>query len=177
MNSSKLFGCILAIILLSVAPSAVATPSMAPELDATFVTFLPLVQDGTPSMVSEVLALVNQHRLEAGCGPLQLNPQLTTAAQLHSEDMGRTGRVSHIGSNGSTFGERIKATGYVYSRAAENVAAGQSSAQSVMAAWMNSAGHRTNILNCNYVHIGIGYYFSGTQPYYHYWTQDFASPL
>ena len=63
-----------------------------------------------------------------------------------------------------------------YSFAAENIAAGQSTAQSVVDSWMNSSGHCVNIMNANLKQIGIGYYKATGSTYTHYWTQDFASP-
>ncbi len=76
--------------------------------------------------------------------------------------------MSHTGSNGSSFDERVRAAGYPRP-AAENVAFGQSSADIVVAAWMDSEGHRRNILNCEYTAIGVGFDQRGN-----YWTQDFG---
>jgi uncharacterized protein YkwD len=87
---------------------------------------------------------------------------------------------SHVGSNGSTFTERIEATRYQWSNAAENIAAGYSSPEAVVEGWMNSQGHRDNILNCALREIGVGYYYlandTGEVNYRHYWTQVFATP-
>jgi uncharacterized protein YkwD len=74
----------------------------------------------------------------------------------------------------------MAAAGYTYSAAAENIAAGFPTPQSVVAAWMNSSGHRANILNCELTETGVGYVFlandQGAVNYHHYWTHVFASP-
>jgi uncharacterized protein YkwD len=137
-----------------------------------------------------VADLTNQQRQQHGCAvALVLSPQLTAAATAHSQDMALQDRFGHIGSDGSTMVSRIVATGYSYSLLAENVAAGQATAEDVVAGWMNSPGHRANILNCNLRDLGVGYYAqfndqSNVQldsgqiggPYRYYWTQDFGAP-
>lgn len=87
---------------------------------------------------------------------------------------------SHTGRDGSTALERIARTGYHPEATGENIAAGQPSPASVVEAWMNSEGHRANILNCDFQEIGVGYYHLSPDPgeirQVHYWTQVFASP-
>ncbi|MFD9338453.1 CAP domain-containing protein [Streptomyces sp. NPDC060028] len=117
-----------------------------------------------------VLSLVNQQRAAAGCSALTLNAKLTKAAQDHSEDMAAHGNMSHTGSDGSDPGGRITRAGYTWSTYGENVAYGYSTPEKVMEGWMNSPGHRENILNCSFKEIGIGL----AQPN-HYWTQDFGA--
>ncbi|MBT3149799.1 sigma-70 family RNA polymerase sigma factor [Streptomyces sp. CHD11] len=104
---------------------------------------------------AQVLSLTNTERSKAGCGPVKLDDRLARAAQLHSEDMSANGYFSHTGQNGSSFVDRAKAQGHP-SPGAENIAQGQSSAASVMDAWMNSEGHRANILNCSLKSLGVG---------------------
>lgn len=136
------------------------------------------------SVANQVLALLNAERARAGCQPLSLDSRLMRAAQQHSEDMAVNNFVGHTGSNGSTLAQRANAVGYTWSALAENVAAGYATPEAVMAGWMRSDGHRQNILNCRYVHVGIGYVYqsddaplAGMQyPYYHYWTQFFGAP-
>ncbi len=86
----------------------------------------------------------------------------------------------HTGSDGSSPGDRIHEAGYQYSRAAENVAAGYTTPEAVVDGWMQSSGHRDNILNCALQDIGVGYYYlendTGNVNYKHYWTQVFATP-
>lgn len=132
------------------------------------------------SAAQQIVNLTNQERLRAGCAPLTVNVQLTQAAQGHSQDMALRDFFSHTGSNGSSPADRINATGYRWSRWGENIAAGYSTPAAAMNAWMNSSGHRANILNCNFTEIGVGYYYlandRGSVNYRHYWTQVFARP-
>lgn len=120
--------------------------------------------------VAAVLALVNQERAAAGCQAVTLNAKLTKAAQDHSADMAANSNMSHTGSDGSDPGARITRAGYSWSTYGENVAYGYSTPEKVMEGWMNSQGHRENILNCSFKEIGIGL----AQPGY-YWTQDFGT--
>ncbi|MER7167824.1 CAP domain-containing protein [Micromonospora sp. NPDC000207] len=121
----------------------------------------------------EVLSLVNEERAKAGCDPVRTNSQLTTTAQRHSEDQADHQNMSHTGSDGSNVGQRIDRTGYSWSTYGENVAINRPDAEAVMQAWMNSTGHRNNILNCAFTELGVGMSTnaSGT-----YWTQVFAAP-
>jgi uncharacterized protein YkwD len=147
----------------------------------THYVFLPIVvKPAVPEIVLQVVAETNAERIAYGCPPVTLNIQLTDAAQGHSQDMALNDFFLHIGSDGSSPWERIQATGYQYSWAAENIAAGYSTPESVVAGWMGSDGHRANILNCNLEEIGVGYYYleddQGSKNYHHYWTQDLATP-
>jgi uncharacterized protein YkwD len=121
------------------------------------------------SQPQRVVEMVNAERAEAGCGPLAVDPRLVTAAQLHSQDMAANDYFSHTSQDGRTFADRIRAAGYP-DPAAENIAQGQRSAEQVMQAWMNSSGHRANILDCGLTTIGVGLASDGW-----YWTQDFGS--
>ncbi|WJV50912.1 sigma-70 family RNA polymerase sigma factor [Streptomyces flavofungini] len=103
----------------------------------------------------KVLALVNTERAEAGCRPVKLDSRLSRAAQLHSEDMSENGYFDHTGQDGRSFADRATAQGYP-SPGAENIARGQNSPDSVMQSWMNSQGHRENILNCDLTTMGVG---------------------
>jgi uncharacterized protein YkwD len=119
------------------------------------------------------VALTNAERAKAGCGPLTIDVQLTAAAQAHSVDMAINNYFSHTGQDGRTPFQRIAAAGYTFSVAAENIAAGQRTPTDVVAGWMNSAGHRANILNCTLMQIGVGFATGGS--YGTYWTQDFGT--
>ncbi|WP_411102736.1 CAP domain-containing protein [Streptomyces sp. cmx-4-9] len=130
---------------------------------------------GTPSApasgpVAQVVALVNKERAAAGCSALTVNAKLTAAAQGHSQDMAAHANMSHTGSDGSDPGQRITRAGYTWSTYGENVAYGYSSPEQVMTGWMNSPGHRQNILNCSFKEIGVGL----AQPN-SYWTQSFGA--
>ncbi|MFJ6903145.1 CAP domain-containing protein [Streptomyces griseoluteus] len=120
--------------------------------------------------VARIVELVNAERAQAGCSPVALNSTLTKAAQDHSADMAAHKNMSHTGSDGSDPGSRITAAGYQWSAYGENVAYGYSTPEQVMAGWMNSPGHRENILNCSFKEIGVGLAQPGS-----YWTQDFGT--
>ncbi|MFM2302730.1 MAG: hypothetical protein RLZZ135_133 [Cyanobacteriota bacterium] len=124
---------------------------------------------------NQILDLVNKERSKAGAKPLKLNEKLDRAADAHSLDQAANSRMSHDGSNGSKFDSRIKDEGFLFSRAAENVAYGQKDAFQVMDGWMNSPGHRKNILNPQLENIGIGSATNDNGSIF--WTQDFGTPM
>lgn len=128
---------------------------------------------GDSSATGQVLELVNARRSEAGCAPVRSDPELSAAAQRHSQDQAEHRTMSHTGSDGSDVGQRLDRAGYAWSTYGENVAYNQSTPEAVMEAWMNSPGHRANILNCAFTEIGIGRADIGDGPY---WTQNFAAP-
>ena len=119
----------------------------------------------------EVLELVNKERAKVGLRALTLSQELTNVATLKAKDMAENGYFDHTSPTyGSPF-EMMRQFGVQYRSAGENIAAGQSTAQEVMDAWMNSSGHRANILNSDYEQIGIGYYTGGRYDFY--WVQMF----
>jgi uncharacterized protein YkwD len=120
------------------------------------------------SVTDEVVRLTNVERAKAGCAPLHVDARLTAAGQEHSEDMATRGYFSHTTPEGATPWDRAKAAGYP-NPSAENIAMGYRTAADVVAGWMGSAGHRTNILNCDSRAVGIGYDPRGS-----YWTQLFG---
>ena len=122
----------------------------------------------------QVLDLVNQERQKAGLAPLSWNSDLANVARAHSKDMSVRNFMSHTNPDGLSPFDRIKNAGISYRSAAENIAAGQATPQSVMQGWMNSAGHKANILNPDLKEIGVGY-FNSTTGYKHYWTQVFIA--
>jgi uncharacterized protein YkwD len=125
------------------------------------------------AFADQVVTLTNQQRAAAGCGPLNSNPNLTTAAQGHSADMAANHYFDHDSQNGDTPWDRMNAAGYTgWTLAGENIAEGQTTPQDVMDAWMHSEGHRANILNCAFNDIGVGYAVSDNGD--RYWTQDFG---
>ncbi|TYZ60802.1 hypothetical protein PybrP1_004002 [[Pythium] brassicae (nom. inval.)] len=123
---------------------------------------------------AKMLAAVNAERAKNGLAAMCTNRKLQKAAQLHSEDMATKNFMSHMGSNGSNFADRIKAQGFNWNGAAENVAAGQADVATVMSSWMKSPGHKANILGKNKF-FGMGYAHSASSMYKHYWTQEFAN--
>ncbi|MCX5204460.1 sigma-70 family RNA polymerase sigma factor [Streptomyces sp. NBC_00237] len=104
----------------------------------------------------EVVRLLNTERAKAGCSALSSNSLLRTAAQRHSEDMVSRGFFDHTNPDGDGPGERVTAAGYKWMTYGENIAAGQATPAAVMEGWMNSPGHRANILNCAFKEVGIG---------------------
>ena len=117
---------------------------------------------------AEVVKLVNAHRANAGCAAVKVNPYLTNAAQAHATDMSVKKYFSHTSKDGTTWSARIKKYGYAYP-GGENIAYGYSTPAAVMKGWMNSDGHRKNILNCKFKVVGVGWAASGN-----YWVQDFG---
>ena len=129
------------------------------------------------SSVGEVLLVeVNRARREHGLPALRLAPRLDEAARRHTHYMADSGRFAHEGPNGESVADRVVAAGYAYRYVAENIAAGQGSANEVVVAWMNSPGHRANMLNPTVVEMGVGYTFRTDDPYHHYWTLVLAAP-
>ncbi|WP_250007902.1 CAP domain-containing protein [Actinoplanes sp. M2I2] len=122
-----------------------------------------------------MIRLVNAERKAAGCSSLAGESRLHRAARKHSERQAAQDTMSHQLPGEASMGDRVAAEGYRWGGVAENVAAGYRTPADVMDGWMNSPGHKANILNCGYKHIGVGLAKSGkgTQ----YWTQNFASPL
>ncbi|HEX4811648.1 MAG TPA: CAP domain-containing protein [Nonomuraea sp.] len=123
---------------------------------------------------NEVVRLTNAERAKGGCGPLKHHPQLRAAAFGHSSDMAKRDYFDHTSPEGRDVGDRIAAAGFSGQRAwGENIAFGQPSAASVVRGWMNSPGHRQNIMNCTYNLIGVGAADNGQGRIY--WTQVFAA--
>ena len=147
--------------------------------------FLFEVSDNTQTdnqdFIDRVIGLTNQERSQLSLSPLTANPLLTQAAQTHTENMAVQDFLEHTGLDGSSAGDRIEATGYDFSAWAENIAGGYQTPEAVVEGWMNSEGHRANIVNPNLQQIGVGYYFleedTGNINYNYYWTQVFATPL
>ncbi len=127
-----------------------------------------------PSQIAfeeQVLSLVNAERAKKGLSALTMHEDLRNAARLKSTDMYQNNYFSHTSPTyGSPF-EMLKTLGISYQAAAENIAQGYTTPEAVVNGWMNSSGHRANILNSTYTHIGIGYDSNG-----HYWTQLFIKP-
>jgi uncharacterized protein YkwD len=124
-------------------------------------------------VLDPMLARVNAERAAVGAAPLTRCAALDRAAQAHTADQAAHNQMSHIGSDGSTLADRAARAGYRgWTALGENVAYGYPNVASVMAAWMNSPGHRANILSRNYTHFGAGYAVGSNGAAY--WTQDFG---
>ena len=114
--------------------------------------------------------LVNEQRAAHGLSPLTIDSTLSSMARIKSRDMKNNGYFSH---NSPVYGspfQMMKQFGITYRSAGENIAKGYSTAQAVVDAWMNSPGHRANILNASYTQIGVGYVSNGN-----HWTQMFIN--
>lgn len=174
----------LAVVILPiVTPLAVAVRPPVPAQPRAIASsnMLAQVQPSPPTAQSrfdvELLQLTNEERRKAGVPALQLSPQLGQAAQGHAEDMVRHNFFSHTGSNGSTLVTRVEAAGYAYSFAGENIAAGGATPTQTIQQWMNSPGHRQNLLSRNFTQIGFGYVSAPSTAYGHYWVQVFGTPM
>ena len=108
-------------------------------------------------METQVLQLTNNERQKAGCGPLRTNSALARAAEDHAADMVDNHYFDHNSQDGRSPFDRMKTAGFKGGSMAENIAVGYSSAAAVVKGWMNSEGHRKNMLNCSYTMIGVGY--------------------
>ncbi|WP_405665700.1 CAP domain-containing protein [Streptomyces sp. NBC_01166] len=146
-------------------PAAPKTSSAAPSRKAT----TPASPSATSAQAT-VLTLVNQERAKVGCSPVTTSASLTALAQDFSEDMAARDFFGHTDPDGATPWDRAAAAG-VAGLGGENIARGQADAQAVMDAWMNSDGHRANILNCDYKTLGVGVHLGSGGPW---WTQDFG---
>ncbi|MYV65857.1 CAP domain-containing protein [Streptomyces sp. SID2131] len=119
---------------------------------------------------AEVLRLVNTERATVGCTPVTADARLASLAGAFSADMAARGFFDHTDPDGNTPWARAQKVG-VSTLAGENIARGQADAAAVMESWMNSDGHRANILNCDFKTMGVGVYFGDGGPW---WTQDFG---
>lgn len=120
----------------------------------------------TSSYAQAVLELVNSERAKIGLSALTLDSTLNAVATAHSKDMATRNFFSHTNPDGLSPFDRIKNAGVSYKTAGENIAMGQKSAEQVVNSWMNSEGHRKNILNASFTKMGLGNVNN-------YWTQLF----
>lgn len=118
----------------------------------------------------EVIRLVNEIRVQNGLKALTYDWELSRVARYKSQDMKDNRYFAHTSPMYGTPGEMVKSFGISHKRVRENIARGYRSPQAVVDGWMNSSGHRANILNAHYTRIGVGYVPDG-----HYWTQMFIS--
>lgn len=160
----------VAVLLLLLLSAVEASVQAAPALQAA-------------SLADQVVYLTNLERAQEGLPPLKANPLLQQAAQAHAEAMAKNDFFDHNDpTTGTRPGDRITAAGYAWISVAENIAAGDDTAAGVMAGWMNSPGHRANILSPTVVELGVGYSLDSDDafpdanvPYRHYWVQNFGT--
>ena len=129
---------------------------------------LPSADPTAVAYEQEVIRLVNGLRQENGLKPLSYDWELSRVARYKSQDMKDNRYFSHTSPVYGTPFQMIKSFGISYRSAGENIARGYATPQAVVNGWMNSSGHRANILNPDYTHIGVGYVSGGS-----YWTQMF----
>lgn len=129
---------------------------------------IPTVDTSITSFEQEVIRLVNEIRVQNGLKTLTYDWELSRVARIKSQDMKDNRYFSHNSPVYGTPFEMIKNFGISYRSAGENIAKGYATPQAVVNGWMNSSGHRANILNANFTHIGVGYVAGGN-----YWTQMF----
>jgi len=140
--------------------------------------------NATTAQQQEVLQYINQARSKpCQCGSttypavpsLTLNAQLNAASDKHAVDMATYNYFSHTGRDGSRPWDRMTREGYVWRAAGENIAAGYTTPRAVVDGWLKSPGHCANIMSANFKEIGIGYGYSTTSTYKHYWVTDFGT--
>ncbi|MFE6286839.1 CAP domain-containing protein [Streptomyces sp. NPDC057877] len=150
-------------------PKPVTPPSNA-ETKAPEQADPPVTVSRETAAEAEVLRLVNDERAKAGCSPVAANSALAALAGAFSEDMAVRDFFDHTDPNGATPWDRADKAG-IANLGGENIARGQADAAAVMDAWMNSPGHRANILNCDFTTLGVGVHFGSGGPW---WTQNFG---
>lgn len=163
---TKLIGCWAAVlcVALSVAQSTAVTSEVgtSPSSAAQF--------------TQRVLELTNEIRAKHGLRPLRMSAKLSEAATWMAEDMASYDYFDHTDRLNRKLGNRLQDFGYAYSLAGENIATGSLSPEKVVEGWMNSPGHRANILRAEFAEIGIGYSGNGRGYFRDYWVQNFAAP-
>ncbi|CAL9539898.1 hypothetical protein SUDANB58_04226 [Streptomyces sp. enrichment culture] len=146
-------------------PAPARTATREPERSSA-----PVTVSREAAAEAEVLRLVNQERAKVGCSPLAANSALADLAGDFSDAMAEQGFFDHTDPGGATPWDRAERAG-ISNLGGENIARGQADAQAVMESWMNSSGHRANILNCDFATLGVGVHFGSGGPW---WTQDFG---
>lgn len=132
---------------------------------------LPGENEGQNSYVQQVVALVNEERGKEGLAPLKFDEKMGQAALVRAKETEQV--FSHTRPDGRNFSTALTEAGVSYLSAGENIAYGQKTPEQVVEGWMNSPGHRANIMNTGFTRIGVGYYQSAAGV--NYWTQLFAN--
>ena len=170
----------------STIPSVPATPDGESDTTVETVTLPVTCSASTEDIRVRVLDLINTARAEArSCGteffaatsPLAWNTQLLAAARTHSEDMAQHNFFSHTGSDGSNVGDRATAAGFTWQRIGENIAAGQTSAESAVNGWIDSPGHCRNLMNPNFTEVSVACVENSDSDYNRYWTNVLGTPF
>ena len=160
-------------------PLVPATPDGGSDPSVDTVTLPVSCSASTEDIRIRVLDLINTARAEArSCGteffaatsPLTWNTQLLDAARTHSADMAQHNFFSHTGSDGSNVGDRATAAGFTWQRIGENIAAGQTSAESAVNGWIDSPGHCRNLMNPNFTEVSVACVENSDSDFNRYWT-------
>ncbi len=146
------------------------TPPQAATKAPPKETSAPVTVSAETAAAAEVLKLVNEERAKVGCSAVAANSALADLAQAFSQDMAARGFFDHTDPDGLSPWDRAAKAG-ITDLGGENIARGQADAAAVMEAWMNSPGHKANILNCDFKTLGVGVHLASGGPW---WTQDFG---
>jgi len=158
-------------------PKSITTPKalLHAQYTATAEVGLAVKELTEDQIAYQLLELVNRERAANRLPPLRLHPQLQTASHWMAQDMAANEYLDHTDHEGRELEARLTAFEYrEYQVVGENVAAGQVTAAEVMANWMESPGHRSNILSPDFCEIGIGHVQNSAGKFQHYWVQDFG---
>ncbi len=170
----------------SAEPPAPAAPDGGSDSSIDTVTLPVTCSASDADIQARTLDLINTARAEArNCGstffaaaaPLTWNTQLQTAARVHSQDMAQHNFFSHTGSDGSNIGDRATAAGYTWQRIGENIAAGQTSAESAVNGWIDSPGHCQNLMNPRFTEVSVACVENSSSDYTRYWTNVLGTPF
>ncbi len=160
----------LVVVAAVVAPAGATTAQASGTTSTVATSSLTLSVNNI--LENTVVLLTNTKRVLFGCPPLRVNGDLRQAARAHSKRMAISGVMSHQLAGEPSLGRRVSLAGYLgWTRVAENIAAGYTSATLVIRAWWNSFAHRRNLLDCSLREIGVGVVWTGRSMY---WTQDFG---
>jgi len=157
-------------------PTTTTKPPVTTSTTRPPITTPPPTTTTKPPVDATIQALLgahNRYRASKGKPPLTIDSRLTSAAKKHADWMARTGNFSHTGENGSSPFDRMRAAGYNYRAAGENIAYGYATVEAVMQGWINSPGHESNIRG-DYAHVGFG--VSAGSDGRLYWVADFGTP-
>lgn len=157
-------------------PQDQMTPTPTPQTPV--VTPTPAPQESISINLDEferrIFELTNVERANYGLPPLIWDPSVAAVARAHSDDLAINNLFGHTGSDGSDVGQRLARAGISYRNWAENVIGGRSTPEAAVAGWMDSPGHRANILNRNVTHLGVGVHHSAGSRFRFYATQKFV---
>jgi uncharacterized protein YkwD len=181
----------LAVMLVGCSASANYRQTDRPAQSAHFVQAAPANEGGSTcasaNSQAEILSRINRIRAAGAvcggvsyppAGPLRWSAKLQQAAAVHSDDMANHNFFNHkSATNGTTLPERLRSVGYNYQSAGENIAAGQNSAEQVIATWAASPGHCVTLMKANFVDLGVSCKANTNSYYKTYWTLKAASPL